>query len=40
LVKIKINEGKSEKQAWEEVLRNEGMSEEKIQEMTKNLKTK
>ena len=37
-VKMKINEGKSKKQAWQEVLKDEGMSEEKIQEMTKNLK--
>ncbi|MDY0014840.1 MAG: hypothetical protein RBS13_01375 [Bacteroidales bacterium] len=40
LVKMKINEGKSEKQAWQEVLKDQGMSEEKIQEMTNHLKTK
>ncbi len=40
LVKMKINEGKSEKQAWEEVLKKQGMSEEKIREMTNHLKTK
>lgn len=36
-VKMKMDEGMTEKEAWVAVLKKEGMSNEQIQEVTKNL---